>query len=87
MRRVGGVVADVPEDPGHLDPERAAEAAARISPSVAIPIHWGTLAPGWPFRRPKDPRRPAQEFAALTERRAPEVDVRVLEPGERIELP
>ncbi|MFL5902307.1 MAG: MBL fold metallo-hydrolase [Solirubrobacteraceae bacterium] len=73
--------------PGHLDPERAAEAAARISPSVAIPIHWGTLAPGWPFRRPKDPRRPAREFAALAARRAPEVDVRVLEPGERIELP
>jgi L-ascorbate metabolism protein UlaG (beta-lactamase superfamily) len=73
--------------PGHLDPERAAEAAARISPTVAIPIHWGTLAPGWPFRPPKDPRRPAQEFAALTARRAPGVDVRVLEPGERIELP
>ena len=44
------------------------------------------LAPGWPFRRPKDPRRPAQEFAALTERRAPEVDVRVLAIGETLEL-
>src|SRR4051794_8839520 len=29
---------------GHLDPRRAAEALAMIQPSVAIPIHWGTLA-------------------------------------------
>ncbi len=30
--------------PGHLDPERAAEAVRRLQPRVAVPIHWGTLA-------------------------------------------
>ena len=28
---------------GHLDPRRAAEAAAMLRPRIAIPIHWGTL--------------------------------------------
>jgi L-ascorbate metabolism protein UlaG (beta-lactamase superfamily) len=31
---------------GHLDPVRAAEAAARLNPRYAVPIHWGTL---WPY--------------------------------------
>lgn len=31
---------------GHLDPVRAAEAAARLNPRFAVPIHWGTL---WPY--------------------------------------
>jgi L-ascorbate metabolism protein UlaG (beta-lactamase superfamily) len=70
--------------PGHLDPERAAEAAATIRPRVAIPIHWGTLAP--PLRRPALDAitRPARHFAEAVERLAPDVDVRVLAPGERI---
>ena len=72
--------------PGHLDPARAASAAALISPSVAIPIHWGTLALGRPARRPPDPGWPAREFAALARRSAPAVEVRVLAPGERTEL-
>ena len=72
--------------PGHLDPERAAEAAAVIAPTVAIPIHWGTLALGWPARRPADPQSPAREFAAAVTRRAPGVEVRVLIPGERLAL-
>jgi L-ascorbate metabolism protein UlaG (beta-lactamase superfamily) len=29
--------------PGHLDPVGAAEAAARIRPRIAVPVHWGTL--------------------------------------------
>ena len=72
---------------GHLDPERAAEAAARIAPRIAIPIHWGTLAPAWPYPRPKDPTAPARAFAASAARLAPGVEVRVLQPGERMELP
>ena len=67
--------------PGHLDPDRAATAAALIQPEVAVPIHWGTLALGWPRRRPHDPERPAREFAALVAERAPLVEVRVLPPG------
>jgi L-ascorbate metabolism protein UlaG (beta-lactamase superfamily) len=72
---------------GHLDPDRAAEAAARIAPRIAIPIHWGTLAPPRPLPRLEDPHAPPRDFAALTARRAPGVDVRVLTPGERLELP
>lgn len=73
--------------PGHLDPDRAAQAAGLVAPAVSIPIHWGTFALGWPARRPADPRRPAREFSALANRYAPGVDVRVLAPGERITLP
>jgi L-ascorbate metabolism protein UlaG (beta-lactamase superfamily) len=72
--------------PGHLDPERAARAAAMIAPQIAIPIHWGTFALGPPARRPEDPRRPVRAFAALAKRYAPAVQVRVLEPGERLTL-
>jgi L-ascorbate metabolism protein UlaG (beta-lactamase superfamily) len=72
--------------PGHLDPERAAAAAALIAPAVAIPIHWGTFALGRPARRPTDCERPAREFAALARRYAPAVEVRVLSPGERTAL-
>ena len=69
--------------PGHLDPERAARAAAIIAPGVAIPIHWGTFALGRPARRPADPSRPARRFSELAQEYAPDVEVRVLEPGER----
>jgi L-ascorbate metabolism protein UlaG (beta-lactamase superfamily) len=31
--------------PGHLDPERAAEAVARVGVRRAVPVHWGTLHP------------------------------------------
>jgi L-ascorbate metabolism protein UlaG (beta-lactamase superfamily) len=64
---------------GHLDPERAAEAAATIRPRVAIPIHWGTLAPPILRRPAVDPGR---EFEAAVAHRAPDVEVRVLVPGE-----
>jgi len=68
---------------GHLDPERAARAAALVRARVAVPIHWGTLrlgrVGGW-FTDP--PHRFAAQAAAL----APDVDVRVLSPGESLEL-
>jgi L-ascorbate metabolism protein UlaG (beta-lactamase superfamily) len=68
--------------PGHLDPERAAEAIRRLQPRVAIPIHWGTLAP---IGRVPDLESP-HEFARLLSELAPNVEVRVLEPGETLEL-
>src|SRR5205807_8804424 len=64
----------------------AARAAAMIAPEVAIPIHWGTFAPVWRGGRLSDPARPAREFARLTSRYAPSVEVRVLAPGRRTEL-
>jgi L-ascorbate metabolism protein UlaG (beta-lactamase superfamily) len=70
--------------PGHLDPERAARAAALLRPRIAVPIHWGTFAP--PGARPDDPEAPAREFEREAALRAPEVDVRVLRPGELLRL-
>jgi L-ascorbate metabolism protein UlaG (beta-lactamase superfamily) len=72
--------------PGHLDPERAARAAAIIDPRVVIPIHWGTLAPPFAPRRGADSEALARRFADLAKRYAPGVDVRLLAPGDRIEL-
>ena len=71
--------------PGHLDPGRAVEAAARIAARLVVPIHWGTFALGWPMGREVD-QRPVRQFAALMARELPAVEVRVLAPGERTEL-
>jgi L-ascorbate metabolism protein UlaG (beta-lactamase superfamily) len=64
--------------PGHLDPERAAEAVRRLQPRLAVPIHWGTLAT--PGQRPSD--EPPEAFRRLAADVAPDVEVRVLRPGE-----
>jgi L-ascorbate metabolism protein UlaG (beta-lactamase superfamily) len=69
---------------GHLDPQRAAQAAAMIGPKLAIPIHWGTFA--LPWARDGGSDRYAREFAELAATLAPEVEVRVLAPGESAEL-
>ena len=73
--------------PGHLDPERAAEAAARIQPAIAIPIHWGTLFPVGLRRLAR--RRfegPGQAFRDAVAARAVEIDVRILQPGQSMAL-
>lgn len=68
---------------GHLDPRRAAEALTLIRPRVAIPIHWGTFYPiGLRRFRPRLLTEPPRAFAREAARRAPEVDVRILAPGE-----
>jgi L-ascorbate metabolism protein UlaG (beta-lactamase superfamily) len=71
--------------PGHMNAERAARAAEVMRPRTAVPIHWGTLHPAWRSRGAwfSDPPR---QFAAQVARLAPEVDVRVLAPGESLEL-
>jgi L-ascorbate metabolism protein UlaG (beta-lactamase superfamily) len=70
--------------PGHLEPEGAARAAALLRPRVAVPIHWGTLVS--PRAPSEDPERPAREFARLAGSHAPDVEVRILRPGERLRL-
>jgi L-ascorbate metabolism protein UlaG (beta-lactamase superfamily) len=68
---------------GHLDPDRAAEAAALVRPRVAVPIHWGTFYPvGLRRWRPNPLREPPERFAARVAALAPEVEVRVLAPGD-----
>jgi L-ascorbate metabolism protein UlaG (beta-lactamase superfamily) len=66
--------------PGHMDPERAARAAALVAPRTAIPIHWGTYASAGVWWR-DDPELPAREFARLAAVHAPAVAVRILSPG------
>jgi L-ascorbate metabolism protein UlaG (beta-lactamase superfamily) len=72
---------------GHMDPERAATAAALLRPRLAVPIHWGTLYPAGLRRvvpRPFD--EPGRAFEAAAARIAPGVPVRVLAPGTSLDL-
>lgn len=72
---------------GHLDPRRAAEAIRLIRPRVAVPIHWGFLRPlGLGSLSPRYLTHPGRIFARLAAELAPEVDVRVLEPGESLDV-
>jgi L-ascorbate metabolism protein UlaG (beta-lactamase superfamily) len=71
--------------PGHLDASRAAEAARLLAPCIAVPIHWGTFRPL--HERPGRGVSPAEEFRRLAAEVAPAVEVRVLRPGEALELP
>jgi L-ascorbate metabolism protein UlaG (beta-lactamase superfamily) len=71
--------------PGHMDPKRAAEALKLLEPRIAIPIHWGTLhVPGLAGRdyMTTPPLQFAEHAAAI----APDVEVRVLQPGESATL-
>ena len=68
---------------GHLDPVRAARALTLLEPKVAVPIHWGTFL-SMRIRRPAPSvlTEPARQFAREASAIAPDVDVRVLAPGE-----
>jgi L-ascorbate metabolism protein UlaG (beta-lactamase superfamily) len=72
----------------HMDPAQAAEAVALLRPRVAVPIHWGTYAPvHLGLRRlPAFLAEPQAAFVEAAARAAPDVDVRVLAPGEAVEL-
>jgi L-ascorbate metabolism protein UlaG (beta-lactamase superfamily) len=72
---------------GHMDPEAAARAAAILRPRVAVPIHWGTFFPAG-LRRFRGAAlvEPPHEFARHAGTLAPDVDVRVLAPGEALAL-
>ncbi|WP_300007958.1 MBL fold metallo-hydrolase [Pseudonocardia sp.] len=81
--------------PGHLDPDRAAEAVVRLRPRVTVPVHWGTLAPAG---LPRAPGRhgarmrdrlvaPPREFVAAVAASGVDTRVALTEPGRRVELP
>jgi L-ascorbate metabolism protein UlaG (beta-lactamase superfamily) len=72
----------------HMDPTQGAEALALLRPRIAVPIHWGTYAPlHLGIRRlPKFLAEPQVRFVEEARREAPEVEVRVLAPGEAVEL-
>jgi L-ascorbate metabolism protein UlaG (beta-lactamase superfamily) len=71
---------------GHLDPARAAEAVALLRPRLAVPIHWGTLFPRVLPDRRRRLSGPPHEFARAAARLAPDVEIRVLAPGEGVDL-
>lgn len=72
---------------GHLNPERAARAAALLAPAVVVPIHWGTLYPlGLARLRPDPLHSPPRELAAWMRDLAPHSELRVLAPGEATSL-
>lgn len=72
--------------PGHMDPERAAEAAALLGARLAIPIHWGTYYPiHLGLQRPPDfLRTPPAAFESAILATAPGTEVCVLQPGEKL---
>jgi L-ascorbate metabolism protein UlaG (beta-lactamase superfamily) len=74
--------------PGHMDPLDAARAVAMLAPRIAIPIHWGTLlALGGARRHRALLHDPPRLFARHAARLAPDVEVRILAPGEGMTLP
>ncbi len=70
---------------GHLDPEGAARAAEILRPRIAVPIHWGTFYPRGVRTRDRL-TTPPRVFATSVAQIAPDVEVRVLEPGESLVL-
>ena len=72
----------------HLDPAGAAEAIRMLRPRTAVPIHWGTYRPlhHGVLHEPDFLTEPAEAFVREMAKTAPEVEVRVLQPGERLEL-
>jgi L-ascorbate metabolism protein UlaG (beta-lactamase superfamily) len=71
--------------PGHMNPQRAAEAVALVEPAVAIPIHWGTFLP-YGSRRKDLLVSPPVQFSAMAAELAPSTRVEVLSPGGSIAL-
>jgi L-ascorbate metabolism protein UlaG (beta-lactamase superfamily) len=72
---------------GHLNPDSAARALTLVRPRLAVPIHWGTFYPlGLRRLRPDPLVRPPIEFARRAHEVAPEVEVRVVQPGSNTSL-
>ncbi len=72
---------------GHMNSTEAAKAVALIQPRVAIPVHWGTFTRIGLARRHRErlndaPHRFAEEVVSV----APDVEVRILAPGEETAL-
>jgi L-ascorbate metabolism protein UlaG (beta-lactamase superfamily) len=71
----------------HMNPLRAAEALRLLTPRIAVPIHWGTFAPLWIRHANPANQTAGREFERHAAELAPEVDVRVLAPGDALTVP
>ncbi len=71
--------------PGHLDPQRAAQAAGVVGARFAVPVHWGTLYP-YGMRRALPSRLydPPRAFASAVTRLELPVQVLHTPPGMRV---
>jgi L-ascorbate metabolism protein UlaG (beta-lactamase superfamily) len=70
----------------HLDPRRAAEALGLLKPRLAVPIHWGTYRPLHRGTRSRFLTEPVEAFVREASALAPETDVEVLKPGDRLSI-
>jgi L-ascorbate metabolism protein UlaG (beta-lactamase superfamily) len=70
----------------HMGPESAAQALALVRPRIAVPIHWGTYHPLHHGIRsvPAFLSDPPELFVRAAAALAPEVEVRVLQPGQSL---
>jgi L-ascorbate metabolism protein UlaG (beta-lactamase superfamily) len=83
-----------PPEGRHLSPRTAAHALTLLQPRIAVPIHWGTLyLPGSAYAGKEatyawfqQTRKRPETFAALAAEMAPDVEVRLLEPGGSLDL-
>jgi L-ascorbate metabolism protein UlaG (beta-lactamase superfamily) len=74
--------------PGHMDAVEAVNALRLIEPRIAVPIHWGTLAPlGIHFGSWSYLTQPGERFRALAGRELPWIEVDVVQPGESLVIP
>jgi len=73
---------------GHLDPERAVEAAGLVDAALVVPIHWGTYSPVAVRRGPPTwLDQPVHRFRSGLERAGVDDRLRVLSPGSALVLP
>ena len=61
---------------------------ALLQPRIVVPIHWGTFHPIHLGLRavPTFLQHPPTRFVEAARREAPDVEIRVLQPGETLEL-
>jgi len=70
---------------GHLNPRTASHALAMLRPHLAIPIHWGTMAPlGLGWMKLRYLHQPPLDFKRYAAVHAPNVKVRIVSPGSSI---
>lgn len=84
---VGGWGPTVPKRT-HLDPVRAAHAAALVRPRIVVPIHWGTYWPAGLHRRLRaDPSEAPKRLVRAAAELAPDSVIRPVAIGEPVDLP
>ena len=72
---------------GHLNPYRAARALQLLKPDIAIPIHWGTFQPmGTHWMNLSYMTTPPIKFTLHAKRLMPEVSIKVLQPGQSLQI-